>query len=185
MEANMARTPARKTTTKPAVTAGAAAKLAHGKTRLRKNQSQRSMLDLPAELIAKLREEYGVDVQWVTDQVLGKEEPAMRQDFEINAWEPVSQDMFDRIFDGMYMRAGQPGEIRYNGLVLMWRPYDLTIEAKNEEIAARNAALKAQENMIKGGAAIQGLTAGFEADHVTVRNKFERSIHAPMEIPTE
>jgi hypothetical protein len=181
----MARTPARKTTTKPAVAAAAAPMPAHGKVRVRKNASQRSMLDLPVDLIAKLRDEYGVDLQWVTDLVLGKEEPAMRQDFEINAWESVSQDMFDGIFDGMFMRKGQPGEIRYNGLVLMWRPYDLTIEAKNEEIAARNAALKAQENMIKGGGAIQGLTDGFEPDHPTVRNKFVRSIHAPMDIPAE
>jgi hypothetical protein len=180
----MARTPPRKTPTKQAVVA-AAAKPAHGKVRIRKNASQRSVLDLPADLIAKVRQEYGVDLQWVTDQVMGRDEPAMRQDFEINAWEAVTQDMFDGIFDGMFMRKGQAGEIRYNGLVLMWRPYELTIEAKNEEIAARNATMQAQEKMIKGGAAIHGLSEGFEAGHPTVHNKFERTIHAPMDIPTE
>lgn len=178
----MARAPVRATAAREA--APDAPK--HGKSRLRKNSSQRSMLDMDNSLIAKLRDTYGVDVQWVADQVLGKDEPQMRQDFEINAWEPASQDMFDGAFDGMYMRKGQKGEIRYNGLVLMWRPYELTLEAQAEDNAARVAAMKAQENMIKGGV-IPGLSAGFESDHPTAiaRNVFNRSIHQPMDIPRD
>lgn len=178
----MARAPVRAT----AVREAAPEAPKHGKTRLRKNSSQRSMLDMDNALISKLRETYGVDVQWVADQVLGKDEPQMRQDFEINAWEPCSQDMFDGAFDGMYMRKGQKGEIRYNGLVLMWRPYELTLEAQAEDGAARIAAMKAQENMIKGGV-IPGLSAGFESDHPTAisRNVFNRTTHAPMDIPRD
>lgn len=158
----------------------------HGKTRLRKNSSQRSMLDMDNALIDRLRETYSVSVQWVADQVLGKDEPQMRQDFEINAWEPVDQTMFDCMFDGMYMRKGQKGEIRYNGLVLMWRPYELTLEAQAEDAAARIGAMKAQENMVKGGA-IPGLSAGFESNHPTAisRNVFNRTVHEPMDIPRE
>lgn len=178
----MARAPVRATAIREP--APEVAKVA--KTRLRKNSSQRSMLDMDANIIARLRDTFGVDVQWVADQVLGKDEPQMRQDFEINAWEPTSQDMFDGIFDGMYMRKGQGGEIRYNGLVLMWRPYELTMEAKAEDNAARIGAMKAQENMIKGGA-IPGLSAGFESDHPTAASRtiFNRSIHAPMDIPRD
>lgn len=178
----MGRTPARATAARVA----APETPKHGKTRLRKNSSQRSMLDMDNSLITRLRETYGIDVQWVADQVLGKDEPQMRQDFEINAWEPVSQDMFDGAFDGMYMRKGQKGEVRYNGLVLMWRPYELTQEAKAEDAAARIAAMKAQENMIKGGV-IPGLSAGFESNHPTAisRNVFQRTVHAPQDIPTE
>jgi hypothetical protein len=180
----MARTATRKTA--PKAVKGATMAPAHGKVRLRKNQSARSLLDLPADLIEKVRIEYGTDLQWIADQVLSKDEPAMRQDFEINAWEPVSQDMFDGMFDGMYMRKGQGGEIRYNGLVLMHRPYDLTIEARNEDIKARNDAMRAQERMVKGGV-IPGMSEGFEPNHPTAipKNIFNRSIHAPMDIPTE
>lgn len=156
------------------------------KTRLRRNASQRSMLDLPAEVMEKLHAD-GVDVQWVTDSVLGKAEPAMRQDFEINAWEPVTSKMFGGIFDGMFTRRGHDGEIMYNGLVLMWRPLELTLEARAEEVAARNAQLRAQESMIKGGMAIPGLASGFEAAHPSALagNKLTRSIKPPMEIPAD
>lgn len=178
----MARAPVRATAVREAVPETPK----HGKTRLRKNSSQRSMLDMDNSLIYRLRDTFDVSVQWVADQVLGKDEPQMRQDFEINCWEPVSQDMFEGIFDGMYMRKGQKGEIRYNGLVLMWRPYELTLEAQAEENAARIGAMKAQENMIKGGV-IRGLSSGFEADHPTAiaRNVFNRSVHAPQDIPRD
>ncbi len=177
----MGRTPIRQNA-KVTVTAPA-----HGKSRLRKNASQRSLLDLPNDVVAKVRDEYGADLQWVTDQVLGKDEPAIRQDFEINAWEPIEQSMFDGIFDGMYMKKGQGGEIRYNGLVLMWRPYELTLEARAEETAARIGAMKAQENMIKGGLGIKGLSSGFEGDHASALSKtiFKRSVERPVDIPTE
>lgn len=179
----MARTATRQT----APRTEAAAPPVHGRTRLRKNASQRSILDLPADIIDRIKRDYGRDLQWVTYEVLGKSEPAMRQDFEINGWEAVTQDMFDGMLDGMYMKRGEKGEITYGGMVLMERPYELTEEAKAEEHKARVAAMKAQENMIKGGVGIQGLASGFEADHPTaVRgNVFNRSIKADIEVPRD
>ena len=173
----MGRTPIRKTEVKAPT---------HNRVRLRKNASQRSLLDLPADIVAKIRDEYGSDLQWVTDQVLGKDEPAIRQDFEINGWEPVNQAMFDGLLDGMYMKKGQGGEIRYNGLVLMERPYELTEQARSEEAAARIGAMEAQRAMIKNGV-IPGMSAGFEPDHPTAigRNVFKRSVERPADIPTE
>lgn len=156
------------------------------KTRLRKNASQRSMLDIDTELLAKVRQEYGADLQWVTDSVLGQATPQVRMSYEVNAWEPVTPDMFDGIFDGMFMKKGHTGEINFEGLVLMWRPYELTEEAKAEEQAARNNALLAQSNMLKSGQ-IPGFSAGFEPDHPTAlaRNVVQRSVRAPMEIPKD
>lgn len=173
----MGRTPIRKTE----------ASAPHGRSRLRKNASQRSILDIPSEIVDKIKFDYGADLQWVTYEVLGKGEPAMRQDFEINGWQPVSQDMFGGLLDGMYMKRGEKGEITYGGMVLMERPFELTEEARAEEAKARIGAMRAQENMIKGGLGINGLASGFEADHPTAvgRNVFKRSVERPTEIPTE
>lgn len=174
-------TPLRQTPPRPAAAIAAAPK----KVRLRKNASARSMLDLPADIMDRLKAD-DIDVQWVTDSVLGKEEPGIRQSFEINAWEPVTPDMWGGLFDGMYTKKGHTGEINYQGLVLMWRPMELTEEAKQEERAAQMGQLQAQANMIKGGQ-LPGFKPGFEPDHPTaVRgNKLTRTVHAPMEIPTD
>lgn len=156
---------------------------AHGRVRLRKNASQRSILDLPSDILNVINQVHDCDVQWVTYEVLGKSEPAMRQDFEINGWQAVTQDMFGGILDGMYMKRGEKGEITYGGMVLMERPMELTEQAKLEESQARISVMRAQERMIKGGGGITGLAPGFEADHHTAVNKnvFNRSIEIPRE----
>lgn len=156
------------------------------KVRVRKGGALRSLLDIDTAVIDKLRDDYGVTVQWVTDSVLGQPSPQTRNSFEVNAWEPVTPDMFDGIFDGMFMKKGHQGEINYEGLVLMWRPKELTDEAIAEDDMARFNALKAQQNMIKGGQ-IPGFSSGFEPDHPTAlaRNKVERTIKPPMDIPRD
>jgi hypothetical protein len=154
--------------------------------RLRKDAAQRSLLDIDAGIIAMLVEQYEADLQWVADSVLGKPDPASRNAFEINGWLPVTPDMFGGVFDGMYTRKGDKGEIRIEGLVLMYRHISDTEEAKAEEARARIGAMKAQENMIKGGV-IPGLSSGFESNHPTAisRNVFNRTVHEPMDIPRE
>lgn len=155
------------------------------KSRLRKNSSQRSMLDIPQEILAQLGS-MDVDLQWVTDSVLGQPSPQSRMAFEINAWEPVTPDMWDGLFDGMFTKRGHVGEINYEGLVLMWRPMELTLQAREEDMQARNNALIAQQNMIKGGQ-IPGMSAGFEPEHHTAisKNVFSRSVRPPMDIPKD
>lgn len=176
----MARAPIRATPIREAETS------APKKTRLRKGSAARSLLDLPADIIATVREQYGQDLQWVTDSVLGQAAPQARNAFEINAWEPVTPDMFGGIFDGMYNRKGSLGEIVYDGLVLMYRPYELTQQANDEDEKARNDAMRAQQNMVKGGV-IPGLSSGFESQHPSALagNTFNRTIKPPMDIPTD
>jgi len=171
--------PPRTTTLRPSNEAG------EKKTRLRKGAAMRSLLDVPQDMLDKLTAD-GIDLQWVTDSILGQSSPQQRMAFEINGWEPVTGDMFDGMFDGMYAKKGHQGEINYEGLVLMWRPMELTIEAKQEEAQARNNQLVAQQNMIKGGN-IPGFSPGFEPDHPTALagNRISRSIKAPMDIPQD
>lgn len=89
-------------------------------------------LHIPQQMIPE-----GVDLQWVTDSVLGQPAVQDRMAFEVNAWEPVTPEMFDGRFDGVFMPKGHKGEINVGGLVLMHRPLELTLEARAEE---RNAA---------------------------------------------
>lgn len=176
----MARSPVRATAVRPDATA------VEKKVRIRKGGSMRSLLDVPQDLLDKLTAQ-GVDLQWVTDSILGQPSPQSRMAYEINSWEPVTPQMFDGMFDGMYTKKGHTGEINYEGLVLMWRPMELTMEARAEESLARSNQLAAQQNMIKGGQGIQGLASGFEADHPSALrgNTVSRSIKPPMEIPRE
>ncbi len=179
----MGRPPLRQTPTRPDIED---APKPHKKTRIRKNMAMRSLLDIDASIMERLHAQ-GVDLQWVTDSVLGQAAPQARMAYEINAWEPVTPEMFEGIFEGVFTRKGHKGEIEFGGLVLMWRPMELTDEAKAEERAAQQGALAAQAAMIKGGQLIQGLSPGFEADHPTAlaRNKLTRTIERPIEIPTD
>lgn len=178
----MARTPVRATAIREEVEV----KPVHGKTRLRKKASQRSLLDIDAGIIDKIRYDYDADLQWVTHSVHGKEEAAMRQDFEINGWEPVDGKMFDGAFDGMFTRKGHQGEIQYNGLVLMWRPYELTEEARLEDMQSRNNAMESVRRMMTDGE-IPGIGSGFSRNHPTARaeTKFNRTVKPPVDIPTD
>jgi len=155
------------------------------KVRLRKNASQKSMLDIDINIVNMLKEQ-GIDLQWVTDSILGQPAPQSRMLFEVNCWEPVTPDMFDGIFEGMFTRVGHQGEINYEGLVLMWRPLELSIESRTEENAARIGAMEAQKNMVMNGV-IPGLSPSFDANHPTAisRNTFRREVKPPMDVPSE
>ena len=156
------------------------------KTRVRKRASQRSMLDVDKDVIELIKTQYGCDVQWVVDSVLGQPAVARRQAFEVNAWEPVTPDMFDGAFEGMFTRKGHQGEIHFEGLVLMYRPMELTLEAREEDKAAQLGALAAQRSMVMNGI-IPGLGNGMDAMHPTAAPKqtFRREVRAPMDVPKD
>jgi len=156
------------------------------KQRLRKNAAMQNQMDLPKQILTVLHEDYGVDVQWVTDAVLGMPTPAHRNKYEINAWEACTADMFGGILDGIFTRKGHKGEITYEGSVLMWRPMELTEEARAEERQAQMGAIEAQARMLKNGQ-LPGFSPGFEPDHPTAvsKNVMTRTTRPPMDIPKD
>lgn len=104
------------------------------KERTRKGGGTVNKFSIPQEMIPE-----GVDLQWNVDTVVGQPQTQERMAMEQQAWDPVTPDMFGGRFDGMFMRKGHKGEINVGGLVLMWRPIELTEEARAEE--RRDAAM--------------------------------------------
>ena len=131
------------------------------KTRLRKGLAQVSPTHIPQEMIPE-----GVDFQWVTDSIHGMPEMQMRHSYEINAWEPVLADAFNGRFDGMFMPKGYKGEINVMGQVLMWRPIELTMEARQEEAEQARNATRAIETKLRNGQ-LDGVS--FDTQHPTAR----------------
>lgn len=131
------------------------------KQRLRKGVANTSPTHIPQEMIPD-----GIDLQWVTDSIHGAPETQMRQQYEMNAWEPVTPQMFEGRFDGMFMPKGHKGEINVLGTVLMWRPMELTIEARQEERAQAINARVAAEQKLRGGQ-LDGVA--FDTQHPTVQ----------------
>jgi hypothetical protein len=90
----------------------------------------------------------GMDMQWVTDTVLGQPFAEHRAGFEKRGWTPVHPEDFDGQFDGWFSPKGSKGEIRLEGQVLMARPMELTMKARQrdrrnalEQVAIKEAAL--------------------------------------------
>lgn len=129
--------------------------------RTRKGGVGSDRLHIPRELIPE-----GVDLQWVTNSVIGSPAPQQRMAFEVNGWRPVTPDMFDGRFDGMFMPKGYKGEIEIEGLVLMERPMELTLEARTEERQNAMGAVRTQESRLKKGD-LEGVT--LDTQHPSAR----------------
>lgn len=134
-------------------------------------------LFIPQEMIPD-----GIDLQWVTNAVLGQPAPQLRMAYEVNAWEPVTPEMFDGRFDGMFMKKGHKGEIEVDGLVLMWRPMELTLEARAEERGAASQAVNVQNSKLRSGH-LDGVT--LDTQHPTARanTRVQREILSGAPIP--
>lgn len=128
----------------------------------------------------------GIDLQWNVQSILGKDDPQARQTMTVQGWEPVTGDMFDKRFDGMFMPKGHKGEINVGGLVLEWRPIELTAEAKAEELQAARHARGVEEAKIKS-AQIDGVDPGFMDPNIPAArggNIFRKEMgRSPMAIP--
>lgn len=133
-------------------------------------------LHIPREMIPE-----GIDLQWVPDTILGQPAVQERMAFEVNAWEAVLPQMFDGRFDGIFMPKGHTGEINVGGLVLMWRPLELTLEARAEDDQAARNAVRAEEAKLRGGN-LDGVT--LDTAHPTVRAKtFINKERIPSAVP--
>lgn len=131
------------------------------KQRLRKGIASSSPTFIPREMIPP-----DVDLQWVTDSIHGAPDVQGRQAYEINGWEPVLGHMFDGRFDGMFAPKGHAGEINVYGQVLMWRPMELTLEARAEESRDARNARTAIETKLRNGQ-LDGVS--FDTRHPTAR----------------
>jgi len=143
MAPRTARTPVRTETQE----AEPAREPVRAKVRTRKNVGSQSRYHIPPDWIPE-----GMDFQWNIDTVLGKPETFQRRMMEEQGWEPVdpSQEPFKHL-DGRIMRAGHKGEINVDGLVLMYRPLELTLEARAEELQdARRARYVEEQKMAAG-----------------------------------
>lgn len=136
-------------------------------------------LYIPPELFPE-----GVDFQWVTNTVLGAPATQVRTSFEVNAWEAVTPDMFDGRFDGMFMPKGYTGEIEVDGLVLMWRPLELTLEARAEERQAARLAVNVQENKLRGGQ-LDGVTLDTTHPSARANTRVAREVMPGMAVPQD
>lgn len=130
--------------------------------RLRKGIASVSPTHIPQEMIPE-----GIDLQWVTDSVYGAPDIQGRQSFEINGWRPVTPDMFDGRFEGMFTPRGHKGEINVMGSVLMERPLELTLEARAEEASQAVGARIAAESKLRGGDF--AVSERFDTGHKTVQ----------------
>lgn len=125
----------------------------------------------------------GIDLQWVTVAVLGQPAPQIRMSYEVNGWRPVNGQSFGGRFDGMFMPKGHAGEINVEGLVLMERPMELTIEARAEDSKAAREAVRAQERQFKTGR-IDGVNPNMlSPDAPNSYNRLTREIVSPMPVP--
>lgn len=94
----------------------------------------------------------GMDFQWNVDTIIGQPAQHQRVTMEEQGWEVVdpSQPAFKHL-DGKFMRAGHKGEINIEGLVLMWRPIELTLEARAEELSAARGQRYVEEQKMRAG----------------------------------
>lgn len=116
----------------------------------------------------------GMSLQWVTDSVLGQSMGQHRSTFERTGWTPVHQSDFDGRFDGMFMQRGAEGEIKYEGLVLMARPMELTLRAKREEQRKAREQVAIKESQWRSGD-MPNVTLDAQHESALKTNKIGRS----------
>jgi hypothetical protein len=117
----------------------------------------------------------GMDLQWVTDSVLGKPFPEHRAAFERRGWTPVHPEDFDGRFDGMFDVKGSQGEIQRGGQVLMARPMELSRKAKRRESAAASDQVMSKVEAIKNGD-LAGVTLDSRHKSALLHNHVTRSV---------
>lgn len=97
---------------------------------IRKKTRRRQANDDPFAIPAHYMKE-GIDYNWKRESVFGKEgeeEHSYMAGLKENGWEPV------RLSDmPSFGRPGAQGVVRRDGSVLMWRPKELSVEAKVED----------------------------------------------------
>jgi len=74
----------------------------------------------------------GISYEWKRESVYGNDkvgDPSYLANLQDNGWEPVDVSEMP----GRFNRFGETGSIRRDGMILMKRPMELTIEARRED----------------------------------------------------
>ena len=112
----------------------------------------------------------GMDYQWVTDSILGQPAPQRRARFERRGWSPVPANRHD----GKFMPRGFQGEINVDGLVLMERPLEISVRARQKGYVTARDQVRAKEAQLTGGD-IPGVTLDTHHESAVRKNKVNKS----------
>lgn len=132
-----------------------------GKALSRKRGGNVDRFDIPAHLIPE-----GWDYNWKRETTLGQEDTSHMVAMAENGWTPVEAERHE----GYFMPKGYSGPIRRDGMILMERPLELTLEAREEDRFAAESAMRSQREQL----GLQ-LPRGFSGDHAGVRPRINRS----------
>jgi len=129
-----------------------------GKVRQRRGANH-NMFEVPRDILKRLWDEYGVDIQFNLDTVKGADGreivdlPPMvtRTGMEQQGWESVMPGQFDGLLDGLFVKKDHRGEIVVGGQVLQWRPRELTQEARAEEYSMAKEKVYSHEKRMMAG----------------------------------
>ena len=153
------------------------------KVRQRKGGMNRPPLDLPADVLAWATAN-SIDFMWATNSVAGMPMPRERMKFEVNGWEAATGEMFDGRLDGLYHPKGYKGEITYDACVLLWRPMELTMEARAEEAQAARLPTKVVDAKFRGGQ-VDGIAPEAQQHHrARAVTKVEKEMLPGMPVPS-
>ncbi len=86
----------------------------------------------------------GWDYEWKLLTVTGKEFPAHQLNLMRHGWEPVPRDRHPELMP----QGSQEACITRNGMVLMERPMELTLESKNIELRKARMQVRAKEEQL-------------------------------------
>lgn len=136
-----------------------------GKEVSRKRRSNTNPFHIDARIIPD-----GWDYQWVTHSVYNMPDTGHQVMMAENGWTPVPAERHA----GMFMPADYKGPIIRDGLMLMERPIELTLEARAEDKEKANA----QKFGARRQFGIQGLSQSFDANTPGARaNTYARSTY--------
>lgn len=116
--------------------------------------------NVPQHIIETHRAE-GFDLEWKRTKVYGEEQRQYIAQTARGGWEPVQAERWP----GIFLPDGHAGAIEIDGLMLMERPLELSLEARQEDHNdARDAANRSRRDI-----GIKEMASGFE-DHRTSGN---------------
>ncbi len=138
-------------------------------------------LQIARDILDRIWNDFGADLQWNTDTILGQPDVVGTTNMSQQGWEPVQTGMFDGLVDYLVPRDHK-GVILYQGLRLDWRPKELTLEAREEDRQNARMAVGVEEAKLRGGQ-IDGVTLETNTPNVRAKTYINKERLASVPIP--